>query len=65
MPEKAKIRVVEAFPTAFADFMGKVHEMIEQGLPETTIESDDLIQCEHTYGGLVDQSSDLYGFGGG
>ncbi|MEQ1827308.1 MAG: hypothetical protein ABL921_15230 [Pirellula sp.] len=62
MPEKRKVPVAEVFPAAFVDFMKIVDSKIEQRDPDTIIESDDLIQCEHTFGGLVDVAEQTYGF---
>lgn len=50
-------------PEAFAEFMRDVHQRIEDGdEAATSIESDDLLQCECVYGGLIDIANWQYGF---
>ena len=62
LPTKPKTQVTEAFPPAFVKFMKEVDAKIERGDPSTTIESDDLLQCDHTFGGLVDVNEAIFGF---
>ena len=62
LPMKPKVQVVEMIPPAFVEFLEEVDGMIERRDPETLLESDDLIQCEHTFGGLVDAAEELFGF---
>lgn len=58
---KHSVRV--ELPTAFTDFMRDVHQRITDGdEAATTIESDDLLQCECVYGGLYDIDNRKYGF---
>jgi hypothetical protein len=52
-----------SIPSRLFQFFCRVHQDIEAGLEAaTTIESDDLLQDESTYGGLIDASKSLYGF---
>jgi hypothetical protein len=49
-------------PVDFVGFMIIVNGLIEQGEPATLMESDDLIQCHHTSGGLVNAAEQVCGF---
>lgn len=59
---KPKVQVVETLPPTFVGFVEEVDRMIERRVPETLLESDDLIQCDHTFGGLVDPTEGTFGF---
>ncbi|MCA9191347.1 MAG: hypothetical protein KDB03_06290 [Planctomycetales bacterium] len=62
MPIRDKTRVVEILPRSFVEFMQLVDQKIDRNDPDTMIESDDLIQCAHAFGGLVDAAEGVYGF---
>lgn len=62
MPERSKVSVVEPIPNAFVEFLSEVHSKILAREKEALIESDDLLQCEHAFGGLVDKDKRLFGF---
>lgn len=60
---KSKHSVSVELPTAFTEFIRDVQQRIMDGdEAATTIESDDLLQCECVYGGLYDISNRRYGF---
>lgn len=63
MPRKPKQSVSVELPSAFTDFMREVHQRIKDGdEAATTIESDDLLQCDVVYGGLYDIVGKRFGF---
>ncbi len=62
MPTTLKVRQSEVIPTLFVAFLQQANEMIESRDPSTLIESDDLLQCYHTYGGLVDSTTQTFAF---
>lgn len=63
MSRKPKRRVVVDLPSAFTAFMRDVNWRIHDGdRAATTIESDDLLQCECAYGGLYDRVGKRFGF---
>lgn len=62
MPQRSKVQVEEWLPVAFADFMVYVIAKINEGAAVTRIPSGDLIQCEHTFGGLVKDSEGIFQF---
>ena len=63
MPRKPKQSVTIELPSAFTDFMREVHRQILDGDEEaTTLESDDLLQCDCVYGGLYDVEGGRFGF---
>lgn len=63
MSRKPKQSVTVQLPSAFVDFMHDVNQRIEDGdEAATTIESDDLLQCDCGYGGLYDIDGQRYGF---
>jgi hypothetical protein len=63
MPRKPKHPVTIELPSAFTDFMREVHQQITEGdKAATTIESDDLLQCDRIYGGLYDVAGRRFGF---
>ena len=49
-------------PNNLIAYFVDVAALINEGAEETTIESDDLIQCEYAYGGLVEEGQDLFSF---
>ena len=49
-------------PQDLYSFLSDVHRMIEEGCEETTIESDDLLQCESAFGGLEVEETGVYSF---
>lgn len=57
-----KVQIRQTVPASFAAFMREVTDLIEAGDASATIESDDLLQCEDTYGGLYDPPAGRYGF---
>ncbi len=62
MPQ-SKQRVSVELPSQLTDFLRDVHQRITDGdEAATTIESDDLLQCECVYGGLYDIDNQRYGF---
>ena len=62
MPRKSKIPISVTIPTDFANFMREVARLIDVGDEAALNESDDLLQCDCAYGGLVDAESLRYGF---
>ena len=62
MPKRGKTQVVELVPPKFIEFMQLVDQKIDRKDSKTLIESDDLIQCAHTFGGLADAADGTYGF---
>lgn len=55
MSRKPKRCVTVELPFAFTKFMCEFNRRIEDGKEAaTTIESDDLLQCDYIYGGLYD-----------
>ncbi len=57
-----KLKQVVAIPADLFEFICHVHEMIETNDESAFIESDDLIQCEVAYSGLIEQGGIRYGF---
>ena len=57
---KSKQSVV--LPSDLVEFLGYVRKMIEAKDELATIESDDLLQCERAYGGLIEEGGTQYGF---
>jgi len=51
-----------ALPPELVEFLREVSGRIERGEPEAMIESDDLLQCDHTYGGRIEADGDEWGF---
>jgi hypothetical protein len=62
MPIREKIETHESIPSAMVDFLKDVALRIENWEPSTTTVSDDLLQCDHTYGGLYDAENLRDGF---
>lgn len=63
MSRKPKRSVVVDLPSAFTDFIRDVNRRIHDGdKAATTIQSDDLLQCERVYGGLYDIAGKRFGF---
>ena len=63
MPRKPKRKVTVELPAEFVDFMRHVNELIRNGDEiATTLESDDLLQCDHVYGGLYTPQNGDMGF---
>ncbi len=63
MPRKRKHKVTVELPTEFVGFMRHVNELICDGdETATTLESDDLLQCECVYGGLYNAAEGRFGF---
>ncbi len=44
------------------EFLGEVHRLIEQGHELVTTSSDDLIQADFAYGGLIQEGGDRFSF---
>jgi len=59
---KPKIAGEARFPQNVVQFLCEVHELIEQGDERVTTSSDDLIQAEFAYGGLLEDGGDLFSF---
>src|SRR5262245_47701354 len=57
-----KIPVSVGVPAIFRKFMRQVARRIAAREKETTIESDDLLQCDCIFGGLVDSTRKKFGF---
>ncbi len=63
MARKPKQSVTVELPSAFIDFMREVHQYIVDGEEvATTLESDDLLQCQCIYGGLYNAAKQQFGF---
>lgn len=60
--KQPKTRHRVEIPDDLAAFLRDVHELIETGDDSATIESDDLLQCETAYGGLIETGGNEYGF---
>ena len=60
-PNPKKLTQIEV-PADLRQFFEEVATLIEAGDEATTIESDDLLQCEFAYGGLIDEEAPVYGF---
>ncbi|PHS03054.1 MAG: hypothetical protein COA78_19195 [Blastopirellula sp.] len=60
--KQPKSKQAIALPSDLFDFMCYVHEMIETKDESATIESDDLLQCERAYAGLIEEGGVQYGF---
>lgn len=61
IPVEGQTRRVEVPPELF-DFFTYVNQEIRDGEPSATETSDDLLQAEGIYGGLVDPQKRLYEF---
>lgn len=61
MTRVPKVLVAVRISTVFADFMRHVASLIESGDESTTVESDDLLQCDCIYGGLYDPEARRFG----
>lgn len=48
-------------PADLLAFLKEMHRMIVAGEEEATIESDDLIQCETAYAGLIEEGRSEFG----
>jgi hypothetical protein len=59
---KPKVPVIQAIPQNLHQFLSEVHELILARDESATIPSDDLIQCEFAYGGLIDDGGHAYSF---
>lgn len=59
---KPKIAEEVGIPENLAQLLRGVHRLIEQGDEAVTTSSDDLIQAEFAYGGLLEEDEDLFGF---
>lgn len=57
-----KVKVSLRIPEEFALFMAEVHQLILVGDECAVYESDDLLQCESAYGGLLEEGGSKYGF---
>jgi hypothetical protein len=62
MPRVPKTRVAVGIPDVFMAFMRHVAALIDSGDEATTIESDDLLQCDCIYGGLSDGETKRFTF---
>ena len=59
---RPKVKEQVRIPANLLEFLREVHELIEAQDEAATVESDDLLQCECAYGGLVQVGTDSYGF---
>ena len=59
---RPKTREEVPIPKRLRDFFAAVHRLIEAGAEEGRVESDDLLQCEFAYGGLIEEGGARYGF---
>jgi hypothetical protein len=57
-----KVKVDMPIPAEFASFLSAVHELIVKEDECATLESDDLLQCESAYGGLIKKGGSEYSF---
>lgn len=55
-------QISEPIPTALRLFLQDVAEQIRARSPSTRIPSDDLLQCDVAYGGLLDPNGTSFGF---
>lgn len=62
LQQKPKVLTQVEIPPDLRAFLKEVADLIEVGDEATTIESDDLIQCDYAYGGLCEEGTDEYGF---
>ena len=63
MMRVSKQRVTIKLTSAFTEFMRDVNQRITEGdEAATSIESDDLLQCDRVYGGLYDVAARRFGF---
>ena len=60
-PNPKKLTQVEV-PADLRQFLEEVADLIEARDESTLIESDDLLQCEFAYGGLIEEGAPVYGF---
>ena len=60
-PKAKKLTQIEV-PANLRQFLEEVAGLIEARDEATLIESDDLLQCEYVYGGLIDEGEPIYGF---
>ena len=59
---RPKVAVAEPVPQALGEFLREVVQLIDQGDPAATTESDDLLQADSVVGGLADAGTNLYAF---
>jgi len=59
---KTKSKQIVTIPDNLLEFFYDVHELIEAEDKSALMESDDLIQCEKAYGGLLEEGGIRYGF---
>lgn len=59
---KPKISEDVPIPQNLVDFLSEVQELIEQEDELVTTPSDDLIQTEFAYGGLLEDEDGIFGF---
>jgi hypothetical protein len=62
LKQQAKRRKVVRIPSELVNFLCEVDEKIKSKSEETTVESDDLLQADCAYGGLIDEGSNMFGF---
>jgi hypothetical protein len=54
--------VAVAIPAVFVEFMREVSALIKSGHESTTVEADDILQCDRVYGGLADAQTGRFSF---
>lgn len=59
---KPKVPETVAIPADLTEFLREVHRLIVAGDEATLHESDDLLQAESAYGGLLEEGGTRYGF---
>lgn len=60
-PKPKKLTAAEV-PADLREFFQEVAHLIDTGDEAALIESDDLLQCDRAYGGLIDEEDDIYAF---
>jgi len=59
---KPKKHEIVRIPLDLQEFLSQVNNMILAKDESTTIQSDDLLQCERAYGGLDEEGGRMYSF---
>lgn len=60
--KKAKVIETTSIPEDLAEFMKSVLESIQNRDEEAVLPSDDLLQCECCYGGLIEENGSSFEF---
>jgi hypothetical protein len=59
---KPKVEETVLIPPNLREFLQYVYQLIEAGDEAAIYESDDMLQAESVYGGLIQEGGTLYGF---